>query len=288
MVNLNARHDPEDLTKWGRAAAMLYISKAEPLSQAVFRVVKDKELTTEHIKRILEVANITAYLAEYERMEGPSRVVNFPEGPATLKKVLGLTGESPGEDAMHSKDYEEAPLDFRVAKAVRDSSGLEKAAAEQVMISTLDDVAVGTSAPVSLDSIYYKLNGAVGRTENDLMKLSSLRHDLQQRIFGMFKEAIRDGNSLGDVRMVSNASGNRALDGMLSKVANEMSQFFTQADVDASMTKVSSHRIVNVDHPMRKTCDAYRMVCADQHTKTAALEILKAQRGKVLEAMKRS
>jgi len=288
MINAAARHDPEDLTRWGRAAALLYIRHGNPLSQAVYEIVKDKELTAEHVKRILEVANVTAYLAEYDRMSGSSRVVSFPGGPATFKKVLKLLGESSGEGAMHVKDYEDVPLDYRVARSAGDHHDLEKAAAQNVVLNSLDDIPVGAASADTLPTLYFKLGRAIDQTEGELLKLSSMRDELRQRISGMFKEAVNSGYSLGDIRRVANAFTDPALDNILSKVANEMThQFPTQEHVDSSLKKVAHHREVNEAHPMRGTCEAFRMVRSDYRTKTAALSILKNQRSKVLAAMKR-
>lgn len=288
MINASARHDPEDLTRWGRAAALGYIRHGKSLSQAVHEIVKDKELTAEHIKRILEVANVTAYLAEYDRMSGPSRVVTFPDGPATFKKILKLLGESSGEGAMHAKDYEDVPLDYRVARAAGDGQELEKAAAHNVVLNSLDEIPVGASSVDTLPTLYFKLGRAIDQTEGELVKLSNMRLELQRRISGMFKEAVNSGYSLGDIRRVANAFTDPTLDSILSKVANEMTQLFpTQEHVDLSLKKVAHHREVNEGHPLRGTCDAFRMVKSDLRTKTAALGILKNQRTKVLEAMKR-
>jgi len=287
MLNAKARHDPEDLNDWGRAAAMLYINKAASLSQAVHDIVKDKELTAEHLKRIIEVANVAAYLAEYDRMPGPSRVVMFPDGPATYQRVIALFEKTAGVSDMLNEDYASPPNDYKVEKLVRDVVGMEKAASDFSGITSLDDIAVGRSQVESLDSLYFKVNSAIDKLSGEVIRLGSLKQDLYDRLQTMLKEAIVDGNSLGDIRRTASPSRDSALDSLLVKVANSLSHTFPgEKEVLASFKSVSFGRVPSTTHPIRNTFAAYKQVLDDIRVKTASIHILKEKKNDILSKAK--
>jgi len=282
MINAKARHDPEDLNVWGRAAAMLYINKAVPLSQAVYKIVKDKELTAEHIKRILEVANIAGCLEEYARLDSKSRIVNFPGGPATFDKVLKLMNKTAGESAMSHEDYDAAPLDYKVAKAVQDTVGMDKAASERVIVNSLDDVSVGAGGHEDLNTLYFKVNSAIDTLNRDVLKLSSFKSDLEENITKMLKEAIMDGNSLGNIRYAACPQRSSFFDNALVKAASDSSMFQTNDDVAASFKDVSYGSVPQEEHPLRTTTAAYTQVSRDLKTKLASIVILKRHKENIL------
>lgn len=291
MINAEARHDPKDLLEWGNASAMLYLNKGHPLSQAVCEVVKNKSLTTEHIQRILEVANITSYLAEYDRIKGPSKVVVFPGGPATLAKVLDILNEGTKsesliaprrEEEMPNKDYEDEPRDYKIEKAAaylnlfENKGEMEKAASDVSSLEDLKKIKTGEISKESLEGLYFKVDGAIKQLEGEVIKLSSVQHELENKLFSMVKEAVHDGNSLGDIRRVSSPAEDIALDGIIMKVANSMtSSFPDQQTVSNSLNKISFDKEPDMEHPLRGSAVIYRKVLDDIRTKAASIDILR-------------
>jgi hypothetical protein len=294
MINPEARHDPKDVVSWGRAAAMLYLNNEVPLCQSVCDIVKDKSVTTEHIQRILEVANITAYLAEYDRIEGPSKIVNFPGGPATLASVLACLNEEDEGDAMPHEDYDEAPKDYKAEKVAAhlehfDGGQFEKTASAVEELSELDQIKVAYEKSDDLSDLFFKMDAAVNQLEEEIIKLSAAQYDLEQDLGAMLKEAASSGYSLGDIRRAASEATDPALDNMLVKTANKMVHLFpTEPDVVSSMQKVSGDKIVNPEHPLRTTFSSYRQVLDAIKTKTASIEVLKGHQEDIVRKKSRA
>ena len=73
--------DPGRLQFLGKQAASLHSQNKTKLSAAVVNVVGKEDLAPEHIKRVCEFANQSAYQNEWEK-GGSVRNIEFEGGPA--------------------------------------------------------------------------------------------------------------------------------------------------------------------------------------------------------------
>lgn len=79
----------EHLQTLGREAASMYSAHKGTMTDAVISVLhKEAGLSSEHVKRVIEVANNEAYRDEFDMMDGDHRIVNIDGGPADPGRVL--------------------------------------------------------------------------------------------------------------------------------------------------------------------------------------------------------
>lgn len=287
MIDPNARMTPSRLEQLGVAAALLYCDSGVLLSRSVAQVVKDISLTTEHLRRTLEFANIKAYLTQYERQEPYgsngdwTRYVSFSGGPALFEDVMDLleTDSSAKQEAFmpHSDDYVEEPEDY---KAVKLASQFSEPPMQKEASLELEDEEPPT---VRLESLYSDLSGALSKLDDRILKLSNLEPDAQAEFLKDAKMAVLQGYSLGDVRKVASELPDTDLDRMLNGLAHDhlKSIFFDEENINASFEKVSSAQPV-AGHPIAQKFANWKEARCQLGSAQSAKKILKKKQAQVL------
>ena len=243
MIDPGARIEPRQLQVLGTGAALLYCDQGIPLSEAVYKVTQKVNLTTHHVRRILEIANVKAYLQQYER-KAPmgsdgnwSKYVSFPEGPALFEDVMGMLDATPVQEVKvaETRDYDNEPESYKVAHYVEnlDLPELEKVA--------WDENSSEEMPKVSLDSLYSSLGTAISKLDHEIILLNNKEAEACSDFMRMAKQAVLEDYSLGDIRKVASLSPSTHLDRALNKLAHAMkSVFWTDDQIMGSFEKVSA------------------------------------------------
>lgn len=286
MIDSNARVEPSMLERLGTQAALLYCDCGLPLSHAVSRIVKDIALTTHHVRRIMEFANVKAYLTVYQRQDPTmsdgnwAKYVSFPDGPAAFEDIMGLLDQKPeeGEEMADQKDYAVEPEDFKVAKLAHRVAGLP-----QEKVASLDDLDEETPR-ITIDGLYASLGSAISKMDDEILKLSNLVPESRKDFKKIVKEAVINGYSLGDIRKVASSIPDTDLDRALNEVAYEMKGTFWDDDeaIMSSFEKVSSLRPV-ADHPIAMKFAIWKESKTKLAGSMATKDTFKKKRAEVLQ-----
>lgn len=105
--------DAGALELMGKSAAQLAESTALSLTDAVVKTVSDHpELSSEHVRRVVEFANIEAFNQKYASLDPTMRVVDIDGGPADPQAVLQARAASVHAEPvmLSSLEYAGAPV----------------------------------------------------------------------------------------------------------------------------------------------------------------------------------
>jgi hypothetical protein len=288
MIDPNARIDPGKLEQLGTAAALLYCDCGTPLSQAVCQVVKDIALTTEHVKRILEFANVKAYLTLYEKADPDSigdgswmKYISFNGAPAEFGTIMDTldSASTPEEVGMPSReDYEQEPLHYKAASF---ASTLPEPAMQKEASLELED----EMPRVSLDTLYSNLGSAISKVDSDILKFANLVPDTEADFLKEAKQAVIHGYSLGDIRKVASSAPDQHLDRTLVNLATAMDAFWDENMIRGSFEKVSALQPVK-DHPLAEKWALRKEAKRQFDLAQATKRILREKRAHVLSVIR--
>jgi len=246
----------EDLEVMGKRAANIWAQgRFNDLTESVMCVIKEASLSPEQVKRVAEFANVNAFLTEFYKEGAASKYVDFGESkladPARLLQDLNDGGNSdPGELVdFQSGAYGEQPSQVKTASIEDDD-----------WIQVFGDPAASKEYPMAEPYAEYwnyrdKLAGMRGHLAAQLSGLETAYLDVAGVMYGNTKRACMDGVPLGDVVRAWSSVND---DPILIKCAFEIvtpglvkdEVFRRFDDVGESITKVSSARVVNPQHPL--------------------------------------
>lgn len=109
----------EELEAFGKQAASRYQAGAGTLTSSVVETVKKAGLSPEQVRRVVEFANHSAYLTEFNKEGAAHKVVNFQGGPADPAAVLQDLNDGGGGTVFDNGagDYNMPPPDMGKAAA---------------------------------------------------------------------------------------------------------------------------------------------------------------------------
>lgn len=147
--------DPGRLELLGKQAAKYAADAGISLTDAVVQTISAEHLNGEHVRRIVEIANIEAFNQKYASMDASFRVVDIDNGPADPVAVLQAiqNHQRPREVVLDAFEYTMPPVqetklssftpmvDRTVGGVVQDILGLRSKLA-----SGLEDAVAGREA----------------------------------------------------------------------------------------------------------------------------------------------
>lgn len=271
MIIQSAKLEPAELKEMSDTAALLYIEHNVPLSKAVFHVVREKDLTSEHLKRILRAANVRAYLMEYDRASPENRVINFEGGLADYAEILALydTKEEKPMPIDSLSDYTAAPEDWKVRKEL---DGLEVPAQE-------------TKKAADLSGLYFAVKAAEDKLQGQIVGLEERRSRLASELYGLAKEAMIADHTLGDI-VRATASGEGDLTGFIVKTAQGLpDKFWTDEEIAESLKKTSAAK-VDLQNPLRRKWLELSEVVKVAQLKIRTRDLLRIKKAEILDIIK--
>jgi hypothetical protein len=251
----------EELEVMGKRAANLWAEgRFNNLSDSVVDVVKEAGLSAEQVKRVVEFTNVNAFLEEFRKEGTASKYVDFGDGKlADTSRVLHdlNDGGDPGEEVdVQTNAYNEQPL--RVKQA-----SLEDAD----WVQFFGDPSKEEDYPMAEPHAEYwavreKLAGMLEHMTTQLSGLETAYGDVSRNLYGHTKRACRDGVPLGDIiRAWSSVEPDptfiKCAFELISPTLVKDEVFRCFDDVGESITKMSSSRVVNPEHPLVTSYQEY-------------------------------
>lgn len=248
----------EELEVLGKQAASSYVSgHCSTLTEAVTETVKHAGLSPEQVRRVVEFANVDAYLQEFKKEGSDHKVIEFQGGPANLSEVLKELNAGGGGTVFDRGrfDYESPPQD--TSKTASDNAlrlGFEETKLAEMF--QVEDRSLPYAEPFNeildlkdkLASVYDSLSADITMLESDYLSASD-------ELFNQVKQASLSGVTLGQI---VNAWGAVTDDPEFVKAAFvqltprllENGVFPSKAEIGESLTKTASTGVLNREHPL--------------------------------------
>lgn len=253
LQNMNARPvSGEHLEVLGKRAAALFSDGREKnLSDAVVSVVKTAGLSPEQVKRVVEFANTSAYLSDFNKEGSPHRVVDFgPGGLADPAVVLQDLNDGGGGSRFDSGsfDYHSPPEQSKTASAFED-------VAFQQMFATSGAEYPEVNPLGEAIDLRDKLASAYETTTSMLSSLEVMYDDLRGRLFDNVKQASLHGHSLAEIVKIwegvapSHEHVKVAFQAVMDPLVDN-GVFRNHEEVADSLSKHASARIPDLTHPL--------------------------------------
>jgi hypothetical protein len=248
----------EELEVFGKQAASKYTSGSSPtLTEAVTETVKHAGLSPEQVKRVVEFANVDAYLQEFKKEGTDHKVIEFHGGPAKISEVLHELNSGSGGTVFDRGqfDYETPPQD--VSKTASDNAlrlGFEET--KLAAMFQVEDAPLPYAEPLTdaldlkdkLASVYESLSSDITRYESDYLEVSF-------ELFNQVKQAALSGVTLGQIvkawgEVIDEPEFVKAAFIQLTPRLLENGVFPSKAEIGESLIKTASVGTINREHPV--------------------------------------
>lgn len=244
-----------DLDALAHAAAAKYTQgQVDSMNDAVVSVVKEAHLNVEQIRRVVEMANTTAYLAEFNKEGTAHRVVHFEKGPADPSYVVKAcaAGPAPVEKTAGLNDYHRSPSELREAEMAKTASN-DSAFWQHFGGSPSD---YGDDPLTEVIALRHKLAGEADVAHSQINQLESIYHDAAAHIYDFIKQATLEGHNLGDLvafslKVIPEEHTKMAFEMAIPRLVEE--RVLSDDDLVRSLEKrafVDRNVQPNMDHPL--------------------------------------
>jgi hypothetical protein len=192
----------QELEVMGKHAASLYTSgRCSCLTEAVIETVKEASLSPEQVRRVVEFANVDAYLQEFKKEGQEHRFIEFEQGPADPSEVLKDLNDGGGGTVFDtgSLDYDEPPPDVaKTSSANMTKLGMIERPLQKAF--AVEDPPLPYENPMQ-DSMELrdKLAAVYDHLTSKLVGYESMFADLTDSIYDHVKQAALTDTSLGQV-----------------------------------------------------------------------------------------
>jgi len=273
---------PEELETLGKYASRYYLDGRGTLTEAVFEAVKEAALSPEHVKRVVEFANVDAFLQEFKK-EGQYKVIEFKGGPADFGDIMRdlNDGGTKISTAKYASDYSQAPAHFTELEAVNQAKLPTDTLLDTLFKTARTDIPYADPYRDIYDA-HTKLSAAKESLASDVSALEADSVYALQDTYKHVKQASLNGFSLSDVSRVFTTVAINPLFAIsaLSYCADSMKKegMLADADIEASLQKTASTAVVNTEHPLAKSFFNYCEITEKlAHTRAALTELFKVQ-----------
>lgn len=263
----------EELEVFGKHASSLYLrGDCSTLNEAVVETVKRAGLSPEQVKRVVEFANTSAYLSEFQKEGSPHKYIEFHGGPANPSEVLKDLNDGGGGTVFDRGmgDYRQAPEDMKKSAHVlfeRNLSalGLEKSASEDAVAHAFqaedrelpyaepwhDAVAMRDKLAAAADALTAELNTSE-------VSFWAMTEDLYHQV----KQAALNDTSLGEVvqAWAEVVPGPNYVKLAFARIGPRLVEegVFSYDALGASLEKTAgATAMVNTDHPLIRNFAAF-------------------------------
>lgn len=241
------------LEAYGQEAASTYRMGQMSLTAAVVGTIKHAGLNPRQVQRVVEIANVTAFLDQYKTAD--DKYIDFPQGPADPAEVLhalgrtGATGVSM-RTASAIDDYSSPP-------AVKQSSQVEEAFWQSFGTDSkqAEDPYANPYEPV--ETLLDQLSSAEKVAAHQMQQALTQMTHAAEIFYSNVKQAALQGHSLGEVlqALQQAAQGTEHVKSAFAWAAPKLLDdgvFRSEDDLIDSFQKVASMggRRPNPDHPM--------------------------------------
>ncbi len=277
----------EHLEVLGKHAADRWLSgEHRTLTEAVVETVKHAHLSPEQVRRVVEFCNTEAFQREFKKEGSPHRVVSFAGGPADPSTVLQDLNDGGGGSVFDDGlgDYKSPPKE-----KTSEAHGAEEAFMECFKTASVEYPVENPLGDVV--DLREKIARAREQVSSEMGGLEIAFADLSERLYHQVKLAAMNGAPLGHIASALEAV---APDEEFLKVAFIQltprllhdGVFRSLEEMNESVDKVASARVVNKSHPMLGEFAEYCEALSKLAERRGALEILTEQLGQLTHFIK--
>ena len=270
----------EELEIFGKHAAQRYAAGEGTLSEAVIEEVKQAGLSPEQVRRVVEFANTSAFLQEFNKEGTEHRVVEFRGGPADPSIILqGLNGGGEKVAFDHgSLDYQSPPS--RAKTSAANEMSLRDLFSQEAPPNTIPE----ENPYGDVVDFRDKVAGLCDHLTSELSGLETIYEDLCDELYGQVKQAALEGISLGDVVVAWSEVTDepifvKAAFEVISPRLEKTGVFKNALEICESLEKTAGQKLVNVSHPLvtgfSEYCDALAKLAGLREERDEALHFLK-------------
>lgn len=276
----------EELEVMGKKAAAQYTcGSCSTLNEAVVETVKHAGYSPEQVRRVIEFANVSAYLEQFNKLGSDHKYVDFQGGPASPSEVLKDLNDGGGGTVFDrgDADYHQPPMHKSASEtyaANRACMGLEKTAS--VLPNRAEEAFTALWATEDKPEPYADpwrdiadMREKLADTRDSLVsELNSLEVDYEDataQLYHQVKQASLEGVPLGHVVQAWQDTCPEAgyVKEAFALIAPKLVEegVLTNDGIGASLTKTASRfSAVNPEHPLLGTfvhyCDALTKMAA--------------------------
>jgi hypothetical protein len=279
----------EDLEVFGKEAANKYVrGTSRTLTEAVVETVKQAGLSPEQVRRVVEFANVDAFLQEFRKEGQKHKVIEFAGGPANYPDVLRDLNDGGGGTVYDtgSSDYNAPPPDLaKTANRNRDRLGTENVKLAQAFQAEDTPIPFENPWQESIE-LREKLAAAHAGVSSALSSLEVHYVDVLDHLYGLVKQAALGGTTLGEIVAAWSSVNQepifmKAAFSQLTPRLLDGGVFPSRGAIGESLVKTAAAGLVNTEHPLIST---YTDFC-DTLTKLAKTRKVQEELGSALGTM---
>lgn len=203
-----ARLSPERLELMGKEAATLLIDKGIPLNESITKLAGEyPDVNAEQVKRIVEFANQSAYLALHDKNKTAGAEASYPQFElADANRVLGDLSDGARPTRVTDTDIAYS----RLPEKPKISTAKLEAEFEEMFVGDKRAQVLDFSTDTVVDHIMSTKEHLVAlrqSLESSAEQLDLMSKDAHAELYDMTKRHILEGGSLADIIKVAHSSG---------------------------------------------------------------------------------
>lgn len=252
----NAKISAESLELMGKEAANHFLDRGIPLNESIAKLAgAHTDFNAEHIKRVVEYANTSVYLAIHDKNKTAGAASSYPQFDlADSSRIIQDLSDGAKPTIVTKTDVDYGTQPSRKQK-------LSGADADAIL-----DAAFATSSnelPYSRDSVLntlmstkYDLEAMKDSLCTSLESLSNFSKEASEGYYSAVKEHILNGGDFSEVYAVSNSVSDRtekvkeAAQTVVGRLIKEKVASVESLKVSQDKLQKVAHRVVNGEHPV--------------------------------------
>jgi hypothetical protein len=290
LLSSSERHasiSPETLERLGKEAANMYLDKGISLNEAVVKLASSfDDINAEQIKRVVEFANTSTYLALHDKSKTAGAGSSYPQFElADANRIVGdlSDGARPTTVTRTDADYGRQPEKPKLSAARTDSLFAQAFGVEKTAKIELSKEA----AVEDILQTKHSLQDLKAHLTHSGEQFDLMLKEAQTEYYDTIKRYMLEGNSLADVLAAARSTGvdqekiaevlKPVVETLIKEKVASPKTLKTQA---LGLSKVAS-RVVNERHPLVNLFGSVVSLTGECEKVAMSLEEIEEQLAKV-------
>jgi hypothetical protein len=211
---------PDSLELMGKQAAREYMTNGTPPNTTIEKLAKEiGEITTEHIKRVCEIANQTIYLDKHEKNKTAGAASSYPRFPLADASVVVHSLSAASHPVV-----EVADPSYGMAPKAKTSSATDADLAEMFKTASAEPTFTVESADTDLNATKNALKGMKDHFTHIADQHDAIYKQASAEYYNSVKRYILDGGAFADVMVAARSTslGDEKLASVLAPVVERL------------------------------------------------------------------
>jgi hypothetical protein len=298
----HARISPEKLELMGKAASNMYLDTGLSLNEAVVKLASEHpNINSDQLKRIVEFANQSTYLALHDRAKTAGAGSSYPQFPlADIGRVVQdmSDGARPTVVTQTDLDYSRQPEKSKTASAnlKTASARVEEALAEMFGANREKTAAdLDYTSNTVFEEVYSARDSLIGLKEH--LQHVGEQFDLMQKeaseeFYDLTKRHLLAKGDFVDVMVAARSSGAshekiaQVMKPVIERLVKEKVASSRQLIENSKQIEKVAHRVVNEQHPLVRSFREVLTANNEIDTISTGLEQVEGELSKVSSFLK--